>query len=71
MTVIPVMQEAEIRRIMVPGQPRQKKLMRPHLNGKELAVAAHICHPCYCRRLKIGGSNSRLTWSKSETLSPK
>jgi hypothetical protein len=37
------MWEAEIRRIMVPGQPRQKKkYVRLHLNQKKMA---HVCHP--------------------------
>jgi hypothetical protein len=30
------MQEAEVGRIAVPGQPQQEKFSRPHLNGKKL-----------------------------------
>jgi hypothetical protein len=29
------------------------------------------CHPSSGRKIKIGGSESRLTWEKNETLSPK
>jgi hypothetical protein len=36
-------QEAEIRRITALGQPRQKKFVRPHLNGKKLGMVAHAC----------------------------
>jgi hypothetical protein len=38
------MWEAEIRRIAVPGQPRQKKLARPHLKRKKLGVVMYSCH---------------------------
>jgi hypothetical protein len=43
MVVIPVTQEADIGRIMLPGQPRQK-LARPHLE-KKLEVVVCTCHP--------------------------
>jgi hypothetical protein len=43
--------------------------MRPHLNRKQLGVVACGCHPSDGRELKIGGSWSRLAWTKSETLS--
>jgi hypothetical protein len=33
-----------------------KKLVRPHLNQKELGVVAHACHPCY-----EGSVNRRVT----------
>jgi hypothetical protein len=35
MPVIPATQEAEIRRIMVPGWPKQKEFVRLHLNRKK------------------------------------
>jgi hypothetical protein len=57
--------EAETGRIMVPSQPGQKKFMSPHVNGKELV--AHACHFNYSGKPKVGGSGSRLTWTKSET----
>jgi hypothetical protein len=50
--------EARIRRIAAPGQPRQKKLARLHLNGKKLGVVAHTCHPSDGRKLK---KNRRIT----------
>jgi hypothetical protein len=50
------MWEAEIRRIMVPGQLRQKnnnkKVIRPHLNRKKLGVVVHNSHPSYGRSTK-------------------
>jgi hypothetical protein len=56
--------KAEIRRISVPGQPRQKTFARPHLNGKKLGLVAQTCHPSYDGKYKLGGSWSRLTWTK-------
>jgi hypothetical protein len=29
---------------------------------------AHVCHPIYRRKLKVGGLQARLAWAKSETL---
>jgi hypothetical protein len=40
MPVILATWKAEIRRIMVPGQPRQKMFERLHLNGKKEGVVA-------------------------------
>jgi hypothetical protein len=37
--------DAEIKKIVVPGHPRQKKFPKPHLNGKNLSTVAHACHP--------------------------
>jgi hypothetical protein len=58
------MWEAEIRRIMVPGQPEQKKkkkkIMSLHLHEKKLAVVVCACHPSYSRKHKIVGSHSRM-----------
>jgi hypothetical protein len=48
MHVVLAIWEAKIRRIMVPGQPRQYKFMRLHLDGEKLG----ICHPNYCRSVK-------------------
>jgi hypothetical protein len=41
--------DAEIRRIIVTGLPRQKKkkFPRPHLNRKKLSMMVHTCHPSY------------------------
>jgi hypothetical protein len=41
----PATQEAEIRRIVVPGQPRQK-VRSPYLN-KNLGMVAHACNLNY------------------------
>jgi hypothetical protein len=32
-------------------------------------MGAHACHPSNSRKYKIGGSQSRLVWAKSKTLS--
>jgi hypothetical protein len=37
-----------------------KKLVRLHLNEKQLDVVMNACHPCYGRKLQIEGSCSRL-----------
>jgi hypothetical protein len=44
--------------------------MRPHLNRNGVAVV-YTCRPSDDRKLKKGGSWSRLAWAKSETPSPK
>jgi hypothetical protein len=41
-----------------------KKLARPYLNRKKLGMVACTCHPSYGRKLKIGGSRSRLARAK-------
>jgi hypothetical protein len=64
-------QEAEIRRITVPGQPCGKKFVRSHLNSKKLDMVAGFCHPSDGRKHQIGGSWFGLAWAKSESLSPK
>jgi hypothetical protein len=56
---------------MVPSQPRQKKFVRPHLNGIKLDVVMHTYQPSKGKKHKIGGSWSRLAWTKSETPFPK
>jgi hypothetical protein len=61
------MQEAEIRRIAILGQPAQKSLWDPISMEKKLYVVVLTCHLSYCRKLKIGKLWSRLAW----TLSPK
>jgi hypothetical protein len=54
--ISPITQEAEVGRIMVPGQPRHKKFTKTHLNrGKKLGVVGCTCHPNYNRKSKIGG----------------
>jgi hypothetical protein len=52
MPVIPATWKAEIRRIMVLGQPGQKKFARPHLNGKNLGVVVQTCHPSDIESIK-------------------
>jgi hypothetical protein len=44
--VIPALCEAEIRKITVPSQPRQK-FVKPHLSGKKPGVVPHTGHPSY------------------------
>lgn len=34
-------------------------------------MVAQTCHSSYGRKLKLEGSQSRLVWGKSKTLSPK
>jgi hypothetical protein len=63
--------KAEIRKTAIQGQPGQKNLQDPILMEKNLGVMVHTYHPSYSRKHKIGGSQSRLPWSKSKTLSPK
>jgi hypothetical protein len=60
------MWEAEIGRIVVLGQPRQKKFVRPHLNGIKVVC---FCYLSDGRKHKIGSSWSRPAWAKSEILS--
>jgi hypothetical protein len=54
--VIPATWEAEIRRIKVLSQSRQKELMRPHLHRKKLGMVVHACHPSNGGKCKIRGS---------------
>jgi hypothetical protein len=56
--------EAEIRRIIVSGQLRQKS---SDLNGKKLGTVAHTCHPSEFEKHKIGDSWSRLAWAKTRS----
>jgi hypothetical protein len=60
MSVIPRYWEAEIRNIRVPGQSRQKKLARCHLNGKKLSMVECASRPSRGTKSKTGGSQSRL-----------
>jgi hypothetical protein len=55
------MWEAEIGRIMVPGQPWQKQFARPRINRKMLDMMACANNPNYSQKPKIGGSQARLT----------
>jgi hypothetical protein len=60
--------ETEIRRIVVPGQPVQKKVREtPHLNRKKSYVVVQACHPSDSGKLKKGW-RFRLAWAKSESL---
>jgi hypothetical protein len=47
-----------------PGQ----KVGDTHYNEEKVGVVAHVCHSSSSGKLKIGGSRSTLTWSKSENL---
>jgi hypothetical protein len=70
--MILVTQEAEIRRFTVQGQPRTKNSLQDAISvEKKLGKVTHTCHPSEGRKLKIGGSLSRLVWAKREILSPK
>jgi hypothetical protein len=51
MPVIPATQEAELRRIMVPGQPGQKVCVM-NKQQKKLGVGNHACHPSSCESHK-------------------
>jgi hypothetical protein len=63
---------AEIQRIVVPGQTRQKKVCEtPILWGKELGTVVHACRPSYEEKCKIGALWLSPGWAKSETLSQK
>jgi hypothetical protein len=41
----------EIRRIIIPGQPGQKKFLKTILYRKKLSVVAHACHPLMARSM--------------------
>jgi hypothetical protein len=45
-----------------------KNFARPHLNRKKLGMVAYTCYPSYGGRHKIGESQGRLDWVKSEIL---
>jgi hypothetical protein len=68
--VIPGIQEAEIRMIIVPKQSVQKVCETPHLYRKGLDVVVCACHPVrmgsYVRRIMI-----QAAWAKTKILSPK
>jgi hypothetical protein len=49
----------------------EKKLGRPPFQWKKVGSGTHDCHPSNDGKWKIGGSQPRLAWAKSETLSPK
>jgi hypothetical protein len=55
MSIIPAMQKAEIRRIVVPGQPEQKVSEIPTLTNKP-SMVGHVCDLTY-----IGGGVCRIT----------
>jgi hypothetical protein len=65
------MQEAEMGRIAVPGQPEQKSLQDLISTEKIAGIVAYICHPSDSGKHKIRGSWSRQAWAKSKTLFPK
>jgi hypothetical protein len=71
MPIILAMWEADIRRIMVPGQHQQKQFVRPWLNNNNNKAGHGGCHLSCCRKCKIERLQSRPVWAKSETLSSK
>jgi hypothetical protein len=73
---IPVAWEAEIGRIIVPGQFQQGTFffffpIETHLSGKKLGMMVCGYQPSDVRKYKTGGLQSRLAWPKCETLAPK
>jgi hypothetical protein len=60
MPVILAIWEAEIKRIGVQGQLRQKCLQDRNLNGKKAGKTAHAYHSSEDGKNKIGESRSRL-----------
>jgi hypothetical protein len=59
-------------RIKIPGQSRQKSSRDTiSMEKKKLGMVAFACHPSISVKSKIQGLQSRLTWTKSKTLSPK
>jgi hypothetical protein len=59
--------EAEISRILVPEQPRQKskKVRKTPSQRENLGILAHIYYPSYSRKHKIERFQSRLTGPKA------
>jgi hypothetical protein len=59
MLVILATQEAEIRMILVQGQPRQKSSQEPHVHQKKKSSARwHVCHAVdipATQEAKLGG----------------
>jgi hypothetical protein len=56
MPALPAMQEAEIRRIVIPGHPGQKSSGDSISTEKKVSILLHACHPIYGGKPKIGGS---------------
>jgi hypothetical protein len=76
MPVTLVAWEAETVKIEIKASPGKKLHETPHLKGKKLGVIVAGCGGmCLTSQLqqkcKIGGSQSRVDWAKSETLFPK
>jgi hypothetical protein len=63
--------DAEIRMIMVPGQPGQKIFVSPISMGKSWPWWPMPVNPSCGGNPKKGKSQSRLAWTKNKTLSPK
>jgi hypothetical protein len=62
MTVVTALQEQNIRRTMIRGQPAKSKQDPPHLNKNARQVACTY-HPSDGLKLKVGGLRSRLAWT--------
>jgi hypothetical protein len=62
--------ETEVKRMGFQFSPG-KKFVRYHINRRELAMVAHICHLSDGSKFKIARSQSRAAQAKSKTLSPK
>jgi hypothetical protein len=67
--------EAEMRRLLVPGQPGMVVVVvvvqDPISLEKNLGIMVPTYHLSFFGKLKIGGSQSRVAWVKSDTLSLK
>jgi hypothetical protein len=50
--------------------PHTKSLWDSHFNQR-LGMVVCTCHHRFCKKDNIGGLWSKVTWAKSETLSPK
>jgi hypothetical protein len=64
--------KAELRSILVPGQPRQKKKKRKEkkrarhpLNGKKWGMVSHACYPSYSGKVKQEYHSRGLTKQKA------
>jgi hypothetical protein len=64
MPTILAARKAEIQKIEVSGQTKQKKFVRPHFNREELGMVVYVCQPTDCGKLKIG-LLPRPPWAKA------
>jgi hypothetical protein len=71
MPVILATWEAEIRKIVIPSQHRQKKVHKSPLQQKKAGPGGATCHSSDGRKCHIEGWWFRLAWAKTKTQSPK